>query len=87
MCVFLGRMGLLKKTAPIKFLCWCLLWFAKRRDLVAFLRWKHTHRNEGVRDVHGRICTRVVQIGVALASCIRTSDNEIRGSGVMEGKC
>ena len=42
MCDFLGRMVLLKKTAPIKFLCWCLLWFAKRRDLVAFLRCKHT---------------------------------------------
>ena len=37
-------MVLLKKTAPIKFLCWCLLWFAKGRDLVAFLRCKHTHR-------------------------------------------
>ena len=66
MCEFLGRMMLLKKTAPIKFLCWCWLWFAKRRDLVAFLRCKHTHRNGGVRDVHVLICTRVVQIGVAL---------------------
>ena len=66
MCDFLGRMVLLKKTAPIKFLCWCLLWFAKRRDLVAFLRCKHTHRNGGVRDVHVLICTRVVQIGVAV---------------------
>ena len=44
MCGFLGRTVLLKKTAPIKFLCWCWLWFAKRRDLVAFLRCKHTHR-------------------------------------------
>ena len=35
---------LLKKTAPIKVLCWCWLWFAKTRDLVAFLRCKHTHR-------------------------------------------
>ena len=52
--------------APIKFLCWCLLWFVKRRDLVAFLRVKHTHRNGGVRDVHVLICTRVVQIGVAV---------------------
>ena len=62
---FLGRMVLLKKTAPIKFLCWCLLWFAKRRDFVSFFRCKHTHRNGGVRDVHVLICTRVVQIGVA----------------------
>ena len=66
MCDFLGRMVLLKKTPPTKFLCWCLLWFAKRRDLGAFLRCKHTHRNGGVQDVHVLICTRVVQIGVAI---------------------
>ena len=42
LCDYLGRMVLLKKTTPIKFLCWCLLWFAKRRDLVAFWRYKHT---------------------------------------------
>ena len=42
MCDILGRMVLVKKTAPIKFLCWCLLWFAKRRDVVAFLRCTHT---------------------------------------------
>ena len=41
-CDFLGRMVLPIKTAPTKFLCWCLLWFAKRRDFVAFLRCKHT---------------------------------------------
>ena len=70
MCDFLGRMVLLKKTAPIKFLCWCLLWFTKRRDLVAFLRCKHTHRNGGVRDVHVLICTPVVQIGVAVQGAI-----------------
>ena len=66
MCDFLGWMVLLKKTAPIKFLCWCLLWFAKRRDLVAFWRCKHTRRDGCVRDVHVLICTRVVQIGVAV---------------------
>ena len=44
MCDFLGRMVLLKETATIKFLCWCWLWFAKRRDLVTFWRCKHTHR-------------------------------------------
>ena len=76
MCDFLGGMVLLKKTAPTKFLCWCLLWFANRRDLVAFLRCKHTHRNGGVRDVYVLICTRVVQIGVARLSNARSECHE-----------
>ena len=76
MCDFLGGMVLLKKTAPTKFLCWCLLCFANRRDLVAFLRCKHTHRNGGVRDVYVLICTRVVQIGVARLSNARSECHE-----------
>ena len=42
MCDFLGRMVAYEKTAPIKFLCCCLVWFAKGRYLVAFLRCEHT---------------------------------------------
>ena len=130
MCDFLGRMVILKKK--LRFMSCCLVWFPKRRDLVAFLRCKHTPQaigpaasktqerrspsthaaavsrrqglywyvlcalgecvcvwspttsgtkgagpawlplflcgSGGVRDVHVLICTRVVQIGVAVVS-------------------
>ena len=36
------------------------------RRLDAFSRCEHTHRNGGVRDVHVRIGTRVLQVGVGV---------------------
>ena len=42
MCDFLGRMVLLTKRLRSNFCAAALVWFAKGRDLVAFLRCKHT---------------------------------------------